>query len=94
MMKGYLISIGEQKVSMLLLCVAPESYEHCWSNTTDRTIPTPYIARYFGHKIHLDQNEKLVMYGATHVIAIDGYSTKIVSYITSPVKNNLVICDR
>ncbi|KAL2076472.1 hypothetical protein ACEWY4_027936 [Coilia grayii] len=44
-----------------------------------------------GHKLHLDQNEKLAMFGVTHVIAIDGYSSKVVAQATMPVKNNLVI---
>ena len=36
--------------------------------------------------LHLDQNEKVVMYGMTHVVAVDGYSRKIVGFITLPVK--------
>ncbi|XP_039654159.1 uncharacterized protein LOC120557675 [Perca fluviatilis] len=44
-----------------------------------------------GHKLHLDQNEKLGMFGVTHVLAIDGFSSKIVAESTMPVKNNLVI---
>ena len=44
-----------------------------------------------GHKLHMDQNEKLVMFGVTHVIAVDGYSNKIVANATMPVKNNLAI---
>nr|XP_033474294.1 uncharacterized protein LOC117251836 [Epinephelus lanceolatus] len=44
-----------------------------------------------GHKLHLDQNEKLGMFGVTHVLAVDGYSSKIVGHLTMPVKNNLVI---
>lgn len=44
-----------------------------------------------GHKLHLDQNEKLNMYGVTHILAIDGYSKKIVSHTTIPVKNNQTI---
>jgi len=55
--------------------------------------PIPYYAQYFGHKLHLDQNEKLAMFGVTHVLAIDGYSSKIVGWSTMPVKNNLVIYD-
>ncbi|XP_056466626.1 uncharacterized protein LOC130405524 isoform X1 [Gadus chalcogrammus] len=31
------------------------------------------------------------MFGATHALAIDGYSSKIVGYATMPVKNNLII---
>uniref|UniRef100_A0A1A8PQX8 Integrase core domain-containing protein n=1 Tax=Nothobranchius rachovii TaxID=451742 RepID=A0A1A8PQX8_9TELE len=53
--------------------------------------PVPYHAEYMGHKLHLDQNEKLVMFGVTHVLAVDGYSSKIVAHSTMPVKNNLVI---
>ncbi len=44
-----------------------------------------------GHKLHLDQNEKLGMFGVTHVLAVDGYSSKTVAHSTMPVKNNLVI---
>ena len=39
-----------------------------------------------GHKLHIDQNEKLVMFGVTHIIAVDGYSKKIVANATMPVK--------
>ena len=51
----------------------------------------PYHAEYHGHKLHLDQNEKLAMFGVTHVIAVDGYSNFIVGHCTMPVKNNLTI---
>ncbi|XP_034091495.1 uncharacterized protein LOC117559009 [Gymnodraco acuticeps] len=53
--------------------------------------PVPYTAAYVGHKLHMDQNEKLVMFGVTHVLAIDGFSSKIVGRSTMPVKNNLTI---
>ena len=43
---------------------------------------------------HLDQNEKLINYGVTHVISVDGYCGKIVTHITSAVKNNLIIYDK
>ena len=39
----------------------------------------------------MDENEKLVMYGVTHVCAKDGYSGKAVGFITMPVKNNMEI---
>ena len=44
-----------------------------------------------GEKLHLDQNEKLVMFGVTHVAAIDGFSGKIVAFETMPIKNNLIL---
>ena len=45
--------------------------------------PVPYHATYMGHKMHMDQNEKLVMFGVTHVM---GHSKKVVGHCTMPVK--------
>ena len=94
-MKGYLaskgVNVGEHSIASSLRRVAPISYERRRHDLIDRTNPIPYEAHYFGHKIHLDQNEKLVMFGTTHVIAVDGYSGKIVGHSTMPVKNNLLI---
>ncbi|KAF5887574.1 uncharacterized protein DAT39_022222, partial [Clarias magur] len=53
--------------------------------------PLPYHAEYMGHKLHFDQNEKFVMFRVTNVLAIDGFSKKIVSHSTMPIKNNLSI---
>ena len=53
--------------------------------------PIPYRADYFGHKLHIDENEKLVMFGVTHICAVDSYSGKIVEFVTMPVKNNVKI---
>ena len=95
MMKGYLdskgINVTEHKIASSLERVSPESHERRRHNIVDKTNPIPYEAHYFGHKIHLDQNEKLVMYGVTHVIAVDGYSGRIVAHVTLPIKNNLLI---
>ena len=67
-------------------------YHHQRMNSTAKQLnPVPYSAEYFGHKVHIDQNEKLVMYGVTHVCARDGYSGKVVSFITMPIKNNIEI---
>ncbi|ELU15170.1 hypothetical protein CAPTEDRAFT_207154, partial [Capitella teleta] len=51
----------------------------------------PYSASYPGHKLHMDQNEKLAMFGATHVIAVDGFSSCVTSHTTMPIKNNCLI---
>ena len=56
--------------------------------------PIPYHVEYFGHKLHMNQNEKLAMFGVTHVLAIDGYSGKIVGSFSMPVKNNLLIYEK
>ena len=48
---------------------------------------------YFCHKAHKNQNEKLKMFGAAHVMARDGYSGMIVVFSRIPVENNLFIYD-
>ena len=61
------------------------------TSTARQTNPAPYCADYAGHKLHVDQNEKLVMYGVTHAAAVDGFSGMIVGFITMPIKNNVEI---
>lgn len=94
-MTGLLASRGlrasEVRVGQSLSIVNP-GYHHARKTSTARQInPAMYHADYFGHKLHIDQNEKLVMYGVTHICAIDGFSGKIVGLVTMPVKNNLEI---
>lgn len=48
---------------------------------------------YYVEKLHLDQSEKCVTFGVTHVAAIDGYSRKIVGFVTVPKKNAIMIYD-
>uniref|UniRef100_A0A1X7T7Y3 Integrase core domain-containing protein n=1 Tax=Amphimedon queenslandica TaxID=400682 RepID=A0A1X7T7Y3_AMPQE len=96
MMKGCLassldIDVGEHQIASSLQRVDPEGYEIHKSDTVDRANPIPYLAQYFGHKLHLDQNEKLIRYGVTHVIAVDGFSAKIVAHTSMPIKSNLTI---
>ena len=39
-----------------------------------------------GKKLHMDQNETLVIYGVVHVVAKDGFSRKIVGISTMPAR--------
>ena len=83
--------ISEVRVGESLQRVNP-GYHHRRQGRTERlTNPVPYRADYFGEKLHIDQNEKLVMFGVTHVCAVDGFSGKIVGFITMPIKNNVII---
>jgi len=85
------VTVSQQRVEESLRRVNP-GYEHAHRTATARPLnPVPYRADYFGHKLHIDQNEKLVMFGVTHICAVDGYSGKIVGFITMPVKNNVEI---
>ena len=85
------VVVGEQRVRTALhraspaYCAARQQYSYRQLN------PTKYYAQYFGHKMHLDQNEKLNDYGVTHVAASDGYSGKLLGVISLPVKNNILI---
>ena len=92
-MKGHLetkgLKIAESKVSVSLQRVC--SSGHVARTKLNRLIPVRYCANYIGHKHHIDQNEKIVHFGVTHVIARDGYSGKIVGFLTLPVKNNVAI---
>ena len=99
-MTGYLrnkhnfIGFGEKRVGESLARVCPHYHQKRQTNTARSVNAVPYRADYFGHKLHVDQNEKLVMYGVTHVAAIDGHSRYVVGAITLPIKNNGVIYEK
>ena len=85
------IFAGERRVGRALQRVDPEAQVLRTVVTQRRFNPIPYHASHFGDKLHFDQNEKLNMFGVTHVLAIDGYSRKVVGFITIPVKNPVAI---
>ncbi len=94
-MTGMLASQGfrvsELRIGESLQRMNP-GYHHKRQTRTERqTNPVPYRADYFGEKLHIDQNEKLVIFGVTHVCGVDDYSGKIVAFITMPIKNNVII---
>ena len=95
MMTGLLLSDGlhvsEKRVGSSLKRVCSSFHERRVHCTQSLTNPVPYCARYVGEKLHIDQNEKLVMFGMTHVCAVDGYSGMVVAFATMPVKNNVII---
>ena len=81
------LRVGQRRVGESLQRTNP-GYHHARTTATARSInPIPYHADYFGHKLHVDQNEKLVMFGVTHMCAVDGYSGKVVGFVTMPIKN-------
>ena len=88
-MAGYLRSKGipasEHRLQTSLPTAAPNAHAARQSDGLERENPHVYVACYFGHKLHVDQNEKLVMFGITYILARDGYTGKIVG---SSIKNN------
>ena len=94
-MTGYLRSkgvfVGERRVRKVLNTIQP-TYLNQRAVAMNRSLnPTPYYAQYFGHKMHIDQNEKLTQFGVTEVAASDGYSGMLLGIICMPIKNNVVI---
>ena len=93
LLSSYGIHVDQQRVRQSLNRVSPGYQRARQVATTRQTNPVPYHADYAGHKLHIDQNEKLVMYGVTHVAALDGYNGTIVRFVSMPIKNNLEIYD-
>lgn len=87
------IIVGEQRVRSSMRRITPTYIEQRRQRTYRQLNPAPYYAEYCGHKMHIDQNEKLVRFGVTHVAASDGYSGKLLGIITMPVKNPILIYD-
>lgn len=85
------IVVGEQRVRESMNRVTPTYMEQRRRVSYRQLNPIPYYAQYHGHKMHVDQNEKLIRYGVTHVAASDGFSGKLLGIITMPVKNPVII---
>lgn len=96
-MTGYVqsqgLKVSERKVSHHLRELRPADYERR-RNRVHVSNPIPYRADYFGEKLHIDQNEKLLMFGVFHAACIDGYSGKIVRHIICPQKNNVLLYEQ
>ncbi len=86
--------ISQERIRHAMHRVAPIPMATRRRNSHQISNPRIYVARYFGDKVHFDQNEKLVMYGVVHVMAIDGYSRKICGLISIPRKNPILIYDK
>ena len=85
------VAIAEKRVGAALSMVSPRYTAQRKTSIRRAVNLIPYRADYFGHKLHIDQNERLVMYEVTHVAAIDGHRRFVVAGTTMPVKNNLTI---
>ena len=95
MLAGYLKSKGTSSsgntVAKVMKKIHPYHSSERHFKAVQNLNPKPYQADYFGQKLHIDDNEKLEVYGTTHVIAGDSYSGMVVAIATMPIKNNLTI---
>ena len=98
MLKGYIQSKGvlvsERKLKSALPRMSPHWHHARQQNSHERSNPSIYMAHYFGHKFHLDQNENLIRYGVTYVLARDGFSGNFVGAAVMQRKINEIIYDK
>ena len=97
LMAGYLrqklgTAIGQNRVRAALAKVHPSNHRKRQNKSERQANPIPYRTDYFGHKLHLDQDKKLVMYGVTHAVTIDRHSHFAAS--TSPIESNILVYDQ
>lgn len=83
------VSVGKNRIGIALSRVVPHYHQRRKSSTARMTSPTSHRAIYFCNYLHLDQNEKLKMYGVTNVVAIDGHSRFSVAGATMFRKYNI-----
>ena len=63
--KEFGLSVGQNRVGNALVTVCPQNHQQQRKGIFLQVNPIPYRVDYFGHKMHFDQNEKLVMYGVS-----------------------------
>jgi hypothetical protein len=92
MLKGNISSRGfkasESRIREAMMKVDPLNHAMRVHDGQRRFNPAPYNAHYFGHKLHVDLNEKLVDYNSVLIGAIDGFSGLVVAMFSVPKKNN------
>ena len=95
-MTGYIRSnneiASEQRVRKSMMAVEPHNHAIRVSDGQRRFNAVPYNSQYFGHKIHVDLNEKLVHFGVVLIGAIDRFSGMIIDIMVAHRKNNLDVC--
>lgn len=98
MLKGYMLSRGFSILEGHLRSGVPQiagpQRIQRQLGQVDCTNPCLYHADYFSEKLHIDQNEKLSMYGVTYLVARDGYSGKISTGAVMPHENNITMYDK
>ena len=84
------VRVSQARIGESLRRTIPHNHQKRITSTAKLLNPVLNTAEYFGHKVHVDQNKKLVMYGVTRVCTrwIQWKSGRI-HYIAS--KNNIEI---
>ena len=83
------MNVGETEIGKFLGEINSEAQRRRQSVDSCSLNPKVYSTKYIGDKIHYDQDEKLGIFGFVHVCASDGFSSKIVEYVTMAKKTTL-----
>ena len=87
-MKAKGINVSDTRIGTALGEINPEVQTKRQNRSLN---PKVYNAKYFGDKLHYDENAKMRMFGVVYVFARDGFSGNIVGYATMARKTNLVL---
>ena len=75
-------------MSTALQMATPQYHQRRQTNTARLTNPIPYKANYFGQKLHIDQNQKLVITGLLMLLQSMVIHDFFLCGVTMTVKNN------
>ena len=90
-LNGTGIRVSQRRIARIQRQVALNACNASRRDLLNQMNPVPYRAPFFGHKAHMEQNEKMEMYGCTHVALIYGCSRYICRFITILTKNPILI---
>ena len=79
--------MGENWIERSLIRLDPDHHQFRATVAYWHTNPGPYFDNNFRKKVHINQNEKLVIFEITHIVAIDRYNDNIVAAVVMPIKN-------
>ena len=84
------VHASEMRVRRAIMEAYPVNHAIRVTNGHRRFNPVPYNSQYFGHKLHLNLNEKLV--DCVLIGAIDGYSGMLMACFAVHRKSTVDVC--
>ena len=86
------VNASEDRVRRAMMVADPVNHAIRVTDGHRRFNPVPYNSQYFGHKLHIDLNEKLVDFKCVLIGAFDGYSGMLMACFAVHRKNTIDVC--